>query len=368
MSRRRQSGRTASDRVTAKILKINPKKIGHARLRPVADAIRKGKLVIFPTETIYGIGANALDAKAVRGIYRAKGRPSKNPLIVHVDSMRMAKEMGDIPKKYESRIAKAWPGAVTFVVKVRKIVPRVVTGGLETVAIRMPEDRLTRELVSMSGVPIAAPSANMHGRPSPTSARHVIGDFKSKVAFIVDAGRSKYGVESTIVDLSTFTLLRPGAFPVEDIERIFKMRLNVPEQARGTRDSRKALSPGMKYKHYAPSTPLFLFTGKPDTIGRLVKGIDANIAFLGSSETCMRIGGRMITIPLGSRSDLREIAHNLFDRLRFLDSLGVDFVIAESFSEKGMGLAVMNRLRRASQHLEFRTRKGLLDLKRLSQL
>ncbi len=275
----------------ALILKMKPGKPEKRKIGLAAGAIRRGGLVVFPTETVYGIGANALDGNACRKIYAAKGRPSDNPLIVHVSDIGMAEGIADIPSRYRKAIRKIWPAPITFILKAKKALPKVVTSGLDTVAVRMPEDRIALSLIKESGVPIAAPSANISKKPSSTSGRHAIDSFKDSVDVIIDAGRSKYGMESTILDLRSFTLLRPGAFTVEEIEKAFGKEPKVPEEAYGTREARKAISPGMKYRHYSPDTPLFLFKGNPVALAKILSGWKGRFAFIGSRETAAALTG-----------------------------------------------------------------------------
>lgn len=349
--------------MSALILKINPHKPERRKIEKAAEAIRRGRLVVFPTETVYGIGANAFDPKACRMIFKAKGRPSDNPLIVHVSDMRMAGKVAEIPRLYSNIIGKIWPAPITFIMNARKGLPKAVTAGLETVAVRMPSDRVALALIKASGVPIAAPSANISRKPSSTSAGHALKYFAKSVDVIIDSGRSRFGLESTILDLRSFKLLRPGAFTIEEIEKAFGRRPLVTKETKGIIESGKATNPGMKYRHYSPETPLFLFEGKQKDLPKILSGLKGRFAFIGSSESSRLLRGiAEKTIILGRKNDSRTIARRLFDSLIELDSLGLEFGIAESFSEKDYGLAVMNRLRKASRHRSFRTRKELEHL------
>lgn len=347
--------------MAALVLKVNPRRPEPEKIRIAAGVIKKGGLVVFPTETVYGIGANALDGKACRRIFRVKGRASDNPLIVHVSNLKMAAGVAEIPLSYSNIIRKIWPAPITFIMKARKKLPNTVTAGLETVALRMPSNRVALALIKASGVPIAAPSANISKKPSSTSAAHALNYFRDSVDVIIDSGRSRFGLESTILDLRSFTLLRPGAFTTEEIERAFGRAPKITGQARGLRGSRRAISPGMKYRHYSPDTPLFLFAGDKRRLEKILNGVGHDFAFMGSRETARRIGNSAKgKILLGSGRDLSGIARNLFDGLIRLDSLGMEFAVAESFREKGHGLAIMNRLRKASEHRTFKT-KGELE-------
>jgi L-threonylcarbamoyladenylate synthase len=349
--------------MSALILKINPRRPERDKIKIAAEAIKKGGLVVFPTETVYGIGADAFDEKACAKIFRAKGRPSDNPIIVHVSDLRMAKCVAEIPPIYSNIIAAIWPAPITFIMKARNELPKIVTAGLNTVAVRMPSNRVALELIKASGLPIAAPSANISKKPSSTSALHAIKYFGKAVDVIIDSGRSKFGLESTILDLRSFKVLRPGAFTVEEIEKAFGRRPTVTGETRGIDESKAALSPGMKYRHYSPETPLFLFVGEGDELKKILEKADDPFAFLGSKELSGKIGKRTDQkIILGSRKNLKEIAANLFDALIALDSLKVKYAIIESFDEKGYGLAIMNRLRKATQHKAFKTAPELEKL------
>ena len=345
-----------------KILKIDSRDPDRKKVRIAADVIREGGLVVFPTETVYGIGGDAFNATSAEMIYRVKGRPSDNPLMVHVSDMEMAESVGIFPRRYLKAVKSLWPGPIAFVVKARESVPKEVVSGLGTVAVRMPDHKVALSLIRESGTPIAAPSANPSRLPSSTKASHAAGYFEGRVDVIIDSGPSRNGIESTILDLGSFTVLRPGAFPVERIADAFGRKPKVTRAARGLAGSKGATAPGMKYRHYSPKTPLFLYTGRPSGIGRAVGKAD-NYAFIGSREACGALKGARV-LDLGERDDLQEIARNLFDRLIEVDELGIDFAIIESFPERGIGLGIMNRLRKASNRRSFSTKaqlKGLIS-------
>lgn len=344
----------------AKILKINRSDPNLSKIRLAAETIRKGGLVVFPTETVYGIGADATNASACRRIFKAKRRPYDNPLIVHVSDMGMADKVAIIPKHYRKAIEATWPSPLTLILKARTGLPRVVTAGLKTVAVRMPADKIALELIRQSGTPIAAPSANISKKPSSTSGKHAIGYFINAVDIILDAGPSKFGIESTVLDLGKFTLLRPGAFTMEDIFAAFLKMPKLPKEALGLKEAKRALSPGMKYKHYSPDTKLLLYEGDPSELRQILSPWKGRFSFIGSEETARLLGRMPVkSIILGSRKQPRAIARNLFSGLIYLDSLKVEFCIAESFAEEGYGLAVMNRLRKASGHKHFSTAEEL---------
>lgn len=342
--------------MTTRLLRIDESRIDAAKIRIAARIIRRGGLVVFPTETVYGIGADAYNAAACRRIYEVKGRPLDNPLMLHVCDMDMASMVGVFPRRYIKAIERVWPGPIAFVVKARKGL------GRKEVSVRMPSNRVALALIRESGTPIAAPSANTSKKPSSTSAEHALMYFRGRVDAIIDSGRCERGIESTILDLRTFSLLRPGAFPVEEIERVFGRKPRIGKASMGLKESASAAAPGMKYRHYSPDTPVFLYSGSAAGLLRILPR-GPRIAFIGSSESCRLVKGRCaVLVDLGSRKDLGAIAHNLFDGLIRLDSTGADYAVAERFSERGVGLGIMNRLRKASNHRQFSTQAQLESL------
>ncbi|MCL4365175.1 MAG: L-threonylcarbamoyladenylate synthase [Candidatus Marsarchaeota archaeon] len=342
------------------MLNIDPRNPDKAKIAKAADIIRRGGIVVFPTETVYGIGANALNPKACRKIYAIKGRAADNPLIVHVSSMDMADAVAKIPDKYKKILKRIWPCPLTIVAKARDSVPKVVTGGLNTVSVRMPQNRVALRLIEESGVPIAAPSANISKRPSSTRASHAKKYFDGAVDAIIDAGSSRFGIESTIIDTDNFMLLRPGAFTSAQIEKEFGKKPRITEESLGLKYAQRPKSPGTKYAHYSPLTPLFLFDGDAKSLKRITSVFKGKFVFIGSSESCMELRkNAKKAISLGKKRGMREIAHNLFHSLILLDSLNADFAIIEGFPEHGMGLAIMNRLRKASGNRSFESEKEL---------
>lgn len=328
-----------------------------------ADIIKKGGLVAFPTETVYGLGADALMEEAAKKIYAAKGRPSDNPLIVHIskaeDADYIAKE---IPDAFYKLAEKFWPGPMTLVLKKRDIIPDATSGGLNTVAVRLPENDIARALIEVSKVPIAAPSANTSGRPSPTKASHVYDDMNGRIDMIIDGGPVGIGVESTIVDLTGDipTLLRPGAVTLEMLKEVCA-EVNIDpavEHSLSIGEAPKA--PGMKYKHYAPKADMKIVRGTADAVLEYlkvkIKELDDETAILTVNEhkTVLEsvIADHKKTniklLSLGSIRDMNSIAHNLFDVLRKCDELGAKSILSESFDESGMGRAIMNRLKKAA--------------------
>lgn len=323
-----------------------------------AKVIKEGGLVAFPTETVYGLGANALRREASKKIYAAKGRPCDNPLIVHISEINDVKALvREIPKSFGILAEKFWPGPMTLVLKKSDIIPDTTSGGLDTVGIRMPESDIARALIKTSGVPIAAPSANTSGRPSPTSAAHVMEDMNGKIDMILDGGSVKFGLESTIVDLTGGipTLLRPGAITVEMLKEALGRIDMDPSIETGMVSNQPPKAPGMKYKHYAPKGNMEIVRGKEKDVleyfiseslrygkGLAVITVDEHMKRLESIKDTVKI------LSLGSIKDMDIIAHNLFNILRKCDDLGAKDILCEAFPENGLGKAIMNRLKKAA--------------------
>ncbi|AKI97964.1 L-threonylcarbamoyladenylate synthase [Kosmotoga pacifica] len=335
-------------------LQVSPETPENEKISTAVEFIKKGELVAFPTETVYGLGANAFDPQAIRKIYLAKGRPSDNPLIVHVSSLDMAQELViESVSSYE--IAnRLWPGPVTLIFRKNKRIPDVVTGGMETVGIRFPAHPIALALISRSGVPIAAPSANLSGKPSPTEEKHVLEDMDGRIACIVLGGKTLFGLESTIIDMTRNrpTLLRPGPVSPERLKDLLP-ELVVPEFVMAKQGYKgPALSPGMKYRHYSPDVELILVEGTPEEsskkIEELVKQSERKTVVLCTEETKELYPKNFDRIVLGSRENLYIVAANLFGALRELPAQGFQLLISEAFPESGIGLAIMNRLRKAA--------------------
>jgi len=320
------------------------------KIKVAAKFIREGKLVAFPTETVYGLGANALDSKAVKRIFEAKGRPADNPLIVHIADFNQVHELArEVPPEVELLAKHFWPGPLTVVLPKRENVPRITTGGLDTVAIRMPAHEIALGLIRASKRPIAAPSANISGKPSPTLAEHVIDDFYGRIECIIDGGETKIGVESTVLDLTTKppTLLRPGGLPMEEIERVIG-KIKIHPAVKG-KEVNLAKAPGMKYKHYAPNAQVIVIEGVREKVKGKIMELLMEYKKQGIKVGVMATGDFYEAdayVNLGNSEE--EIARNLFKALRELDKSGVDIILAEGIEEKGLGLAVMNRLRKAA--------------------
>jgi L-threonylcarbamoyladenylate synthase len=296
-----------------------------------AAIIKRGGLVAFPTETVYGLGANALDAKAVAKIFVAKRRPADNPLIVHVSSAEQVVPLvKGIPKKAEALMKKFWPGPLSIVFLKSSRVPDIVTAGLDTVVIRMPSNTVAKSLIKESGLPIAAPSANSSGKPSPTKAGHVIEDMDGRIDAIIDGGSCRNGLESTVIDVRTAvpTILRLGSVPIEEIEKVVgKVRIATATD--------KVRSPGMKYRHYAPKAELILIEGTATMVAARVRSLAGEYKANGK------------TVKVLNKAELSP--HSLYDRLRHAKA---DVLIAAGVKEEGMGRAVMDRLRRAASRIE----------------
>ncbi len=323
-----------------------------------AEVIQRGGLVAFPTETVYGLGANGLDEKAVPRIYEAKGRPSDNPLILHIDDMDMLKKLvKNIPENARLLAEEFWPGPLTMVFEKSEIVPYRTTGGLETVAVRMPSNKTARELIRLSGLPIAAPSANSSGKPSPTKAGHVMEDLSGKIDLVIDGGEVELGLESTIVDVTgeVAVILRPGFITEEMIlEVLDEVSADRAVAEISSEKDVRPKAPGMKYKHYAPKGEMAIYKGEPDkVVKRINLKAEENLRFgvktgvLASEETkeCYKAD---FVISVGSREDGREIARNLFDVLRRFDELGAEMILSESFYDNKLGTAIMNRLHKSA--------------------
>ncbi len=324
-----------------------------------AKIIRDGGLVAFPTETVYGLGGDAFDTTAASRIYAAKGRPSDNPLIVHISRTEDLNRLSDnIPDVAYALAAAFWPGPLTMIVRKNDSVPDTVTGGLDTVAVRLPSHQVARQLIEESGTFIAAPSANISGRPSPTTAQHVIEDLCGRIDMIIDDGAIDIGLESTIVDLTEDVpvILRPGYITREMLEQtVGEVRLDKALMT-GVKGNVKPKAPGMKYRHYAPRAELTIIEGdRVAVIDRMkelahegtVKGLKVGI--MTSSEDAGDFSEGYV-INLGSSAHGEEVARHLFAALRQFDDENVDIIYTEAFSEEGIGQAVMNRLLKAAGH------------------
>jgi len=340
------------------VLKVNPHGPELDKIRVAAEVLKKGGLVAFPTETVYGLGANALDGKAVLRIFDAKNRPADNPIIVHVanrDDIYVLAE--HVPQIAEKLIDEFWPGPLTLLFVKSDAVPNAVTAGLATVAVRMPSHAVAHALISEAGVPVAAPSANLAGRPSPTSAKHVLDDLLGRIEVLIDGGEIGYGVESTVLDLTTDppTVLRPGPVTVEELRKVVgEVEVHPIARAEVPIEVAIARSPGMKYRHYAPAAEVVVVEGPLEGTVKKVqelvdarRGIGKKVGVMVMEETAPRYRADVVKV-VGSRLDPRTVAKNLFRVFREFDAEGVKFVVAEGLEPTGIGLAVMNRLRKAA--------------------
>ncbi len=327
-------------------------------IREAAKIIKRGGLVAFPTETVYGLGANALDEAAVSAIYGAKGRPGDNPLIVHIYSEQqldsIVKEVTPVAK---ALMEKFWPGPMTIVLKKSHIIPDRTSGGLDTVAVRIPENETARLLIKEAGLPIAAPSANTSGKPSPTSADHVVLDLLGRIDMIVDGGHCQFGLESTVVDATGDcpVILRPGSITDDMIKDVCGSVMIDPAVLAKPLEGIAPKAPGQKYRHYSPSARLTLFAGnKQDVVIKIneladnAKGLK-KIGIMCADDT-MPLYKSDVVLSLGDRDNPAEIGVNLFKILRQFDAMGVERIYGEAFPNASDWLAVNNRLEKAAAY------------------
>lgn len=340
------------------LLKVDSQNPEKEKIQKAADFIKKGGLVAFPTETVYGLGANALNSQAVLALFEAKKRPLDNPPIVHVgdisDVHRLVKKT---TSKAEKLMKNFWPGPLTLIFKHSAIVPNVTVAGLNTIAIRMPNHNVALALLRESRCPIAAPSANLAGKPSPTTAKHVLDDLDGRIDAVLDAGPTPIGVESTVLDLTIMPpqILRPGGISYEKLKEILEdVRLHPIAVAEKEVPIERARSPGVKHKHYAPNAEVVLVEGEISLVKEKVKELAESyrregkkVGVLATDETADYYRADVVK-SLGSRNDLAIVAKNLFRLLREFDSEKVDVIVAEGVATAGLGLAVMNRLRKAA--------------------
>ncbi|MEE1072420.1 MAG: L-threonylcarbamoyladenylate synthase [Cellulosilyticum sp.] len=326
-------------------------------LQQAAEILRQGGLVASPTETVYGLCANALDEDAVKNIYKAKGRPSDNPLIVHIADLSMLQplvtEVSPIAKTLMERF---WPGPMTLVFKASSLVPKVVTGGLDTVAVRFPSDPTITNLIRTSGLPLAAPSANTSGKPSPTNFSRVYEDLNGKIDCIIQGGDSQFGVESTVIDTTgeIATILRPGGITFEMLEEALGKVMMDPALGHKLKEGEVPKAPGMKYTHYAPNAKVILVRGEQDKviekINELVKtqqALGQKVGVMATDETLSYFKADTV-YSVGTENDPRTIAAQLFEVLRKYDDAKMDIVYSLAFKTTGIGQAIMNRLEKSA--------------------
>lgn len=316
-----------------------------------AEILRCGGLVGIPTETVYGLGANGLDPEAVAGIFRAKGRPQDNPLILHIpEEGWLERYCQNIPEAAYKLAQRFWPGPLTMVLERKDIVPDVVTANLDTVGIRCPAHDLCRSIIRMADVPIAAPSGNTSGRPSPTTASHMMEDMEGKIDAIVEGGPCQVGLESTIVDLTCTPprMLRPGGVTLEQLREVLGEVEVDPAVTRIMEEGEQPRAPGMKYRHYAPQAPVTVVTGDVFKSAQYISNHAANGDGVICFDEYKPLFGRCIAVGIGSAGDKEEQARNIFDALRTFDHTEVSAIWAQCPDQAGIGLAIANRLNKAA--------------------
>ncbi len=342
------------------IVKADENRIDRAVIQRAGDIIKAGGLVAFPTETVYGLGGDALNPEASGKIYAAKGRPSDNPLIVHIYRMEDLYEIAEDVSDSAIKLAdKFWPGPLTMIFKKKDTVPKETTGGLDTVAVRMPSNRIAAQFIEAAGGYVAAPSANLSGRPSPTEASHVIEDMDGRVDMIIDGGSSVIGLESTIVDMTVRVpmILRPGYINGAMIEEVLGEVDYDPAVFGDTDGSLHPKAPGMKYRHYAPRGTLTIVKGDRDDVIRYMRdalldgiGKGLKVGIIATEETKDNYPEATLLANVGARSDEEAIARHLYSVLRRCDDEDIDLIYSEDFSTPRMGQAIMNRLIKAAGH------------------
>lgn len=345
--------------IKTKIVKMDPENIDYGIIKEAAQIINKGGVVVFPTETVYGIGADALNDEAVDKIFKAKGRPQDNPLIVHIaDFDELYDLVETIPDNARKLAAKYWPGPLTMILYKKNILSDKITAGLNTAAIRLPEHKIALALIKESKKPIAAPSANTSGKPSPTEAKHVIEDLMGKVDMIIDGGSTDIGLESSVVDMTDDIpmILRPGGVTREDIINVLGHCEYDPAIIKSN-EKIIPKSPGQKYRHYSPKAKVILYKGSIDSVGQKIKedyeklqSEGFSVGIMSTVQTEKYYAGKL-TILCGDRTKPLTISSNLFKDLREFDHMGVDIILAEAVDENGIGKAIMNRLTKASSEI-----------------
>ena len=322
-----------------------------------AKIIKEGGIVAFPTETVYGLGANALDQEAVKKIFVAKGRPQDNPLIVHVADFNLSNIAKEIPQIAKELMETFWPGPLTIILKKQSNIPNITSANLDTIGIRMPSDLVAKKFIEISSCPIAAPSANISGRPSPTDMERCVEDLNGRVDYILGGEKSNVGVESTIVDCTVNPpcVLRPGGITLEMLREIDSNIYIDPAIMEKPSENLKPKAPGMKYRHYAPKAKVKIIDGEcKKTIEKINEMVQNYIeqgkavGIMATNQTKDYYKNEAKIISIGDRADLSTVTKNLFEALRTFDDLGVDVILCESFEEKGLGVALMNRLKKSA--------------------
>ena len=342
--------------IKTKIVKVDPNNIDYDIIKKAAQIINDGGIVVFPTETVYGIGADALNDDAVDKIFKAKGRPQDNPLIVHIAEFNeLYSLVSEVPDKAKILADRYWPGPMTMILNKRNILSDKITAGLKTAAIRLPVNEIALALIRESKKPIAAPSANTSGKPSPTEVSHVIEDLMGKVDMIIDGGSTFIGLESTVVDMTTDIpmILRPGAITLEDITKVLGHCEYDPAIIKSN-EKIVPKSPGQKYRHYHPKADVILYKGSIENIAKKINDdyqlfeLEGRTVGIMSTVQTKNYYGDKKTICVGDRTNLLTISSNLFKDLREFDKIGIDLILAESVDEQGLGKAIMNRLGKAA--------------------
>lgn len=339
-----------------RVFKIS-KKAHEEQIQDAARILKEGGTVAFPTETVYGLGADALNEQAVMKIFEAKGRPADNPLIIHVDSKETClKLVRAIPDKASILMEVFWPGPLTLIMERREIVPDITTGGLDTVAVRIPGNKIALELIRYAGMPIAAPSANLSGKPSPTTAEHVLSDLCGRIDALIDGGEVSIGVESTVIDMTSEipAILRPGKISKEELEKYIG-DVKVAYDDKVHPKSEIVRSPGMKYTHYSPKSGVILVEGRHDNVVPRIKELIDDFSLMNAKTGLLLTEESKSEFPahlsysIGKKDKPEQAAKRLFFGLRYLDERNIDQIIVDgSFRPDGIGMAVFNRVRKAA--------------------
>lgn len=345
--------------INTKIVKVDPENIDYNIIKEAADIINRGGIVVFPTETVYGIGADALNEEAVDKIFKAKGRPQDNPLIVHISEFdELYNLVLEVPEKAELLAKSFWPGPLTMILNKKDILSDKITAGLNTAAIRLPVNDIALSIIRESKKPIAAPSANTSGKPSPTEVSHVIEDLMGKVDMIIDGGSTYIGLESTVVDMTSSIpmILRPGGVTKEDIIGVLGECCYDPAIIKSDENTIPK-SPGQKYRHYSPRAKVILYKGTIEKIAEKINldykkytALGHSVGIMSTVQTEVYYKGKT-TICIGSRTKPLTISSNLFKGLRDFDHMGVDIILSETVDEKGIGKAILNRLGKAASEI-----------------
>jgi len=345
--------------MNTKFYVIDSDNIDSKKMQEAGELIAAGELVAFPTETVYGLGGDALHPDAAKKIYEAKGRPSDNPLIIHIAEVSDLERVGkNVPEQAKKLADAFWPGPLTMIVWKKDEVPFATTGGLNTVAVRMPDHPVALELIRRSGKLIAAPSANTSGRPSPTEASHVMGDLEGRIAMVLDGGSVGIGIESTIIDLTEPVpmILRPGYITPEMLSEVLGEEVIIDPGIIAADDTTKPKAPGMKYKHYAPKADMVIVDGEEDAVVEKINALTQEahtngkkVAVIATEETKDAYIADVV-LNIGAREDEDSIARHMYKILRECDKLEVEVIFSESFKTPRIGQAIMNRLLKAAAH------------------